>query len=132
MNSANLDVVLKNYHTPIDVYEESEEEWIPYAVVDYDRSYEIKSGEQRVRKSFRETIAFLPNLKTDSNGEVNVPFIASDLLSTFRVLAFANTKDLLFKQCRHSFCFAERCYGPDKYSTILEGGRYNIYNKHFN
>ncbi|MDD3033481.1 MAG: MG2 domain-containing protein [Bacteroidales bacterium] len=95
MNSANLDVVLKNYHTPIDVYEESEEEWIPYAVVDYDRSYEIKSGEQRVRKSFRETIAFLPNLKTDSNGEVNVPFIASDLLSTFRVLAFANTKDLL-------------------------------------
>lgn len=93
MNSENLDVVLKNYPTP--VYDGYEVEEIPFAVFDDDRSDEIKSGEQRVRKSFRETIAFLPNLKTDSNGEVKVPFITSDLLSTFRVLAFANTKDLL-------------------------------------
>lgn len=92
-NSATFDVVLKNYPTP--VYDGYGEEEIPFAVFDDDRSDEIKSGEQRARKSFRETIAFLPNLKTDSNGEVKVPFITSDLLSTFRVLAFANTKDLL-------------------------------------
>ncbi len=93
MNSANLGVVLKDYPRPSS--EEFEEEEIPFAVFDYDKSDELRSGEQRLRKNFRETIAFLPNLKTDSNGEVKVPFITSDLLSTFRVLAFANTKEPL-------------------------------------
>jgi len=90
---SNLDVVLKNYPVNSDI--EIEEEDMPFSITVDKISEDIGNVDQRVRRDFRETIAFLPNLKTDSNGEVNVPFIASDLLSTFRVLAFANTKDLL-------------------------------------
>jgi len=90
---SNLDVVLKNY--PSNTDDVVEEEEIPFSITVDEISEDIDNVDQNVRRNFRETIAFLPNLKTDSNGEVKVPFITSDLLSTFRVLAFSNTKDLL-------------------------------------
>ena len=45
------------------------------------------------RSDFRETLAFLPHLVTDSTGSAPVSFYTNGLLGTFRILALAHTRD---------------------------------------
>lgn len=47
-----------------------------------------------VRKNFRETLLFKPQLYPDKNGEINIGFNTSHLLSTFKVLMMVHDKNL--------------------------------------
>jgi uncharacterized protein YfaS (alpha-2-macroglobulin family) len=46
------------------------------------------------RRNFNETAFFLPNLKTDEQGRVVLKFTMPEVLTRWRLLAFAHTKDL--------------------------------------
>jgi len=47
-----------------------------------------------IRKNFRETLLFKPQLYPDKNGEINIGFNTSHLLSTFKVLMMVHDKSL--------------------------------------
>ena len=50
--------------------------------------------EVRVREDFAGTLAFEPSLRSDGDGNVSLSFEAADRLSTYKVMAFAHTKDM--------------------------------------
>ncbi len=49
-----------------------------------------------LRTNFNETAFFLPQLKTDSKGDVLVTFTAPESLTSWKILGIAHTKDLQF------------------------------------
>ncbi len=49
-----------------------------------------------VRKNLNETVFFLPNLKTDAEGNIIIKFKMNEALTRWRFLGFAHTKDLKF------------------------------------
>lgn len=49
-----------------------------------------------LRKNLRETAFFLPFLRTDENGIVNVPFVVPEALSNWRLRIFAHDRTLRF------------------------------------
>lgn len=51
-------------------------------------------GSIPTRSDFRETVFFLPDLRTDSNGDVTISFEMPDALTRWKMLGFAHTKDL--------------------------------------
>ncbi len=48
------------------------------------------------RKNLRETVFFYPHLKTDNDGNVIIEFTMNEALTTWKMLAFAHTKDLKY------------------------------------
>ncbi|MBX7181291.1 MAG: hypothetical protein K1X82_04190 [Bacteroidia bacterium] len=54
------------------------------------------SGMPGLRANLNETAFFLPQLRTNENGEVLVEFSAPEALTKWKFLAFATTKDLRF------------------------------------
>jgi hypothetical protein len=58
----------------------------------------VKTGgkEIQIRKNFNETAFFLPDLKTDSGGNVVISFAMPDALTRWKWMVLANTKDLSF------------------------------------
>ena len=47
-----------------------------------------------VRKDFRETVFFKPDLRTDGNGVVTIGFDMGEALTKWRMMGFAHTKDM--------------------------------------
>lgn len=54
------------------------------------------SGEVQVRKNFNETAFFIPDLKTDSEGNIEFSFTMPEALTRWKFQALAHTKDLAF------------------------------------
>ena len=48
------------------------------------------------RKDFRETVFFMPELKTNENGDVTISFKMPDALTRWKMMGFAHTKDLKY------------------------------------
>ncbi len=48
------------------------------------------------RKDFRETVFFLPDLRTNENGDVTISFSMPEALTKWKMLGLAHTKDLRF------------------------------------
>jgi uncharacterized protein YfaS (alpha-2-macroglobulin family) len=48
----------------------------------------------QIRKNFNETAFFLPNLKTDANGNVIISYTIPEALTEWKLMAFAHTKDM--------------------------------------
>lgn len=55
-----------------------------------------------VRENLNELAFFLPQLKTNNKGEVNIQFTGPEALTTWRVLGLAHTKDLGYLQFERS------------------------------
>jgi uncharacterized protein YfaS (alpha-2-macroglobulin family) len=53
-------------------------------------------GEVQVRKNFNETAFFFPDLKTDSEGNIEFSFTLPEALTRWKFQALAHTKDLAF------------------------------------
>ncbi|MFA5012717.1 MAG: alpha-2-macroglobulin family protein [Ignavibacteria bacterium] len=51
-------------------------------------------GSIPTRTDFRETVFFLPELRTDENGDLTISFEMGDALTRWKMLGFAHTKDL--------------------------------------
>ena len=51
-------------------------------------------GMIETRSDFRETVFFMPELRTDSNGDLTISFEMPDALTKWRLLGFAHTKGL--------------------------------------
>jgi len=47
-----------------------------------------------MRKNMKETAFFLPHLRTDSNGRINITFTIPEALTKWKFMAWAHTKDL--------------------------------------
>ncbi len=54
------------------------------------------SGEVQIRKNFNETAFFIPDLKTDSAGNIEFGFTIPEALTKWKFQALAHTKDLAF------------------------------------
>ncbi|NJK83111.1 MAG: hypothetical protein HC912_04110 [Saprospiraceae bacterium] len=54
-----------------------------------------------VRKNLKETVFFLPNLKTDAEGNIIIQFTMNEALTRWKFLGFAHTKDLKFATTQH-------------------------------
>ena len=67
---------------------------------------EPKAQELYLRKDLRHTALFLPNLRTDEQGQVTFTVTAPDLLTQWHVKGIAHTKDL--KHGRVNFDFVTR------------------------
>ncbi|MBQ8220385.1 MAG: hypothetical protein IJZ31_04120 [Bacteroidaceae bacterium] len=67
---------------------------------------EPKTQELYLRKDLRHTALFLPNLRTDEQGQVTFTVTAPDLLTQWHVKGIAHTKDL--KHGRVNFDFVTR------------------------
>ncbi|MEP6597377.1 MAG: alpha-2-macroglobulin family protein, partial [Ginsengibacter sp.] len=52
--------------------------------------------EVRIRKNFNETAFFLPDLKTNENGDIEFSFTIPEALTKWKFQALAHTKDLAF------------------------------------
>ncbi|MCE1165848.1 MAG: MG2 domain-containing protein [Bacteroidetes bacterium] len=48
------------------------------------------------RKDFRETVFFMPDLRTNENGDVTISFKMPDALTRWKMMGFAHTKDLRY------------------------------------
>jgi hypothetical protein len=48
----------------------------------------------KIRKDFRETVFFLPEVRTDNNGLATVSFTMPDALTRWKMLGFAHTMDM--------------------------------------
>ncbi len=55
-----------------------------------------QSPEVQIRKNFNETAFFLPDLKTDSEGNIEFSFTMPEALTKWKFQALAHTKDLSF------------------------------------
>lgn len=53
-----------------------------------------EAAKVQVRTNFNETAFFMPELKTDKNGDVLIEFTMPEALTRWRMLGFAHTKDL--------------------------------------
>ncbi|HAI74998.1 MAG TPA: hypothetical protein DCM08_02015, partial [Microscillaceae bacterium] len=53
-------------------------------------------GEVQVRRNFNETAFFLPNLRTDEEGNITIKFKIPEALTRWKMLGFAHTEDLKF------------------------------------
>lgn len=64
---------------------------------------EQNRNEVKIRKKFNETAFFMPDLKTDEEGNVIFSFDTPEALTTWKFMSFASTKDLKFgflqKEC---------------------------------
>lgn len=61
-----------------------------------EESAEIDFSNVQVRKNLEETVFFMPNLKTDEEGNVIISFTMNEALTKWKFLGFAHTKDLKF------------------------------------
>jgi uncharacterized protein YfaS (alpha-2-macroglobulin family) len=61
----------------------------------------------QVRKDFRTTVFFEPDLETDSSGKARVSFTLPDSLTRFRIMAVAATKDDSFGRGKADFRVAK-------------------------
>ncbi len=72
------------------------EMFLPYAVIKPLPKVSAKEEPSQIRKNFNETAFFLPDLKTDSQGNVEINFTMPDALTRWKWMLFASTKDLSF------------------------------------
>ncbi len=56
-----------------------------------------------VRKDFSETILFRGKLKTDSSGQIRIPFHTNDKAGRWKIVVFAHTPDLSSGVASHTF-----------------------------
>lgn len=49
-----------------------------------------------IRKNLAENVFFLPHLKTNAKGEIEIPFVMNEALTKWRLLVFAHTKNMEF------------------------------------
>ncbi len=61
-----------------------------------------KDTKPQIRRNFKETAFFYPNLKTDKEGNIYIKFTMPDSLTKWKFLGFAHTKDL-----KHAFTSKE-------------------------
>ncbi|MFA7361072.1 MAG: alpha-2-macroglobulin family protein [Candidatus Kapaibacterium sp.] len=59
-----------------------------------DKKKKEELGNITTRTDFRETVFFLPELRTDENGDVTISFEMPDVLTRWKLMGFAHTKDL--------------------------------------
>ena len=62
------------------------------------RGNEGDFGDVKIRKNLQELAFFMPDLRTDSDGNININFTAPEALTEWRLLAFGHSKDLLYGQ----------------------------------
>ena len=55
-----------------------------------------KKGGPAIRKNLKETVFFMPNLKTDKDGNIIIKFKMNEALTRWKFLGLAHTKDLKF------------------------------------
>ena len=63
---------------------------------------EGKFDDVQIRKNLQETAFFMPDLRTNANGEIIISFTAPEALTKWRFMALAHTKDLKYKQIEES------------------------------
>lgn len=78
--------------------EEEGEMIIPDEVVTVPKMKEGGMEQVQVRKNFNETVFFYPDLKTDSQGNISIKFTSPEVLSRWKFMALAHTKDLRIAQ----------------------------------
>ena len=88
------------------VLEESAVSSEAFKVSEDSENSEPKAQELYLRKDLRHTALFLPNLRTDEQGQVTFTVTAPDLLTQWHVKGIAHTKDL--KHGRVNFDFVTR------------------------
>ena len=54
------------------------------------------SSKPPIRTNLKETVFFLPNLKTDEEGNILIKFTMNEALTRWKFLGLAHTKDLKF------------------------------------
>ena len=54
---------------------------------------ENKSKQAQIRKNFQETIFFYPELLSEGNGLINIPFKMSDGMGQYKLMVYGHTKD---------------------------------------
>ncbi len=62
-----------------------------------DAAPEEKPEPVQIRTNFNETAFFMPDLKTDENGDIYVNFTIPESLTKWKLLGLAHTKDVKFK-----------------------------------
>lgn len=84
------------------VEEEAADEVATQTTADSDNVEREEEKEERVatpaasvRTNFNETAAFLPRLKTNAQGDVNITFTLPESLTTWKLLGLAHTKDVM-------------------------------------
>jgi len=120
--------------TPTSLHLGSEEE-IPFAIRDYedvtygtsirgsgDLQNRLPEDEILIRKKFSEKLLFLPQLRPDANGEIKVDFNTSHLLSTFRVMAQAYTKEFKFANAEKEFVINKEVMLMSNIPTFFRAG----------
>ena len=60
------------------------------------------TGSVQIRKNFNETAFFIPDLKTDSAGNIEFGFTIPEALTQWKFQALAHTKDLAFGNSSHT------------------------------
>ncbi len=56
----------------------------------------VNSPSPKIRTNLKETVFFMPNLKTDEDGNIILKFTMNEALTKWRFMGFALTKDLKF------------------------------------
>jgi len=86
-------------------FAETAENAIPLRMVESNSDSYSAEEEPTVlpRHDFRELIGFFPHIRSDKDGCFEVEYVTNDLLSTYRVLAIAHTKDLKKGNAETSF-----------------------------
>ncbi len=64
--------------------------------MDADGTAEQTNKKQPIRTNLKETVFFLPNLKTDAEGNIIIKFTMNEALTRWKFLGLAHTKDLKF------------------------------------
>lgn len=97
--------VEEEYTTAAEEVEGEEEELPPTPKLDHDSKFienrtiaeeQANFNEVIIRKNLNETAFFFPDLRTDEQGNVIFSFDVPEALTTWKFMAFANTKDLKF------------------------------------
>nr|WP_314492279.1 alpha-2-macroglobulin family protein [uncultured Chryseobacterium sp.] len=72
----------------------TDQEKLEYAdVIDYNKLFEAELNKIPVRQNLNETAFFYPDLKTDSEGNVNFEFTSPEALTKWKLMFLAHTKD---------------------------------------
>jgi hypothetical protein len=90
---------------------------------------DLRGGEEQiaVRKNLQETAFFMPELKTNEQGEIIISFTAPEALSKWKFLALAHTKDLKYASVsKETVTQKELIVTPNLPRFFREGDKLNL------
>lgn len=75
-----------------------------------------------IRSNFDETLGFWPCIEVAAGEKTDIPFRTGDLLSTFKVLAFAHTKDMFSGQAEAVFTVQKEAMMLSSFPAFIREG----------